>query len=225
MKLKERFEKLKENKKLLRVLWILALIIFIVLFLRHSDYAKTRKYYNKGVKFYKEASYPFAESNFKYALWEKHTKKQECKIRINLALSIVTPITPESVTEDNFEESISRLEEARDYLTENDCAHKDDTAGHSRKAQRLKEEIDEYIEQLKKQKESSEKEKEDKDKKSADQDKQKAEEEEKKKQQEKQNKLREEIKSIEEEGMSERTENLDLYKSWNLDLNFSDKSW
>ena len=69
----------------------------------------------------------------------------ECKSRINYALSITTPITKESVTPKNIDESIERLEEARSILVQHDCAHMYDSDGHNKKAQTLKEEIDDGI--------------------------------------------------------------------------------
>lgn len=249
--MKEKIAKLTNNKKLLKVLWVICLVLFVLLFLRYRKYKPMKLDYNNGRMFYKMGEYEQAESHFVMALWERKTKRQECKIRINLALSIVAPITPESVNADNLEESIARLEYARDILTENDCAHENDSDGHNKKAQRLKEEIDEYIKKLREQNPPPE----DQDKKENNQnkenagnkdssgdddtnkdgseskenlEKQKRDEQERKQQEEeakKQQELRDTFKQIEQEGLSDRNNTLAEYESWgNFDYS-SGKNW
>lgn len=199
------------RKKLLKILWFICALVFIILFIRYKTYKQAIIYYNKGIKHFKQQEFGDAESYFKNAIWEKHTKKQECKMRINLALSITTPITPESVTPDNLDENIARLEMARDYLTVNDCAHENDSNGHSVKAQILKEEIDAYIEQLKKQCEQMEEE----EKKDEPQEDDKKEEDEKERQmQQKKQELKKEFEKLEQAGLDERTQTLPEYKEW-----------
>ena len=160
MNIKLLIASIKENKKLQRMLWFLCLALFVLLYIRYRTYKPMKFCYNIGVDSFKMEDYDNAEQYFRYALLEKHTKRQECKIRINEALSITTPITPESVNLDNFDEQIERLETARDILLTDGCANKDDTKGHSRKAQKLKEEIEDYIEFLKDQKKQQEEEQE-----------------------------------------------------------------
>ena len=129
------------------------------------------------------------------------------------------PITPESVTPENLDEQIARLEEARDYLIENDCAHMDDSNGHNKQAQTLKEEIDRYIEELKEQnKEPDEEDKTDEQK----QDEKNKQEEEKKRQEaekrneqnKKQMELEETFNKIEQQGIAERNASIEQYDSW-----------
>lgn len=60
-------------------------------------------------------------------------------------------IDPEGVTKENLDEVIDILEGAKDILIENDCAHRDDEDGHYEDAQTLKDEIDAFEEQLRKQ--------------------------------------------------------------------------
>jgi len=142
----------KVNKKVLgRILWLMCLVAFLVTFYFVRQYRNVALYYNAGNRYYKTQLYETAESYYKQALWENHTKRQECKIRINLALAIVKPITPMVVNSDNLDEMIARLEYAIEILVENECAHMDDSNGHSKKAQTLKEEIEAYIEELKEQ--------------------------------------------------------------------------
>ncbi len=120
----------------MRILWVVCFVLMLLFFVRYRTYREVVADYNLGVKMLKSGSYETAENLFQAALWDKHTKRQECKIRINYALSIVKPITPESVTEENFDESIQRLEEAISVLTENDCAHENDSNGHSKGTER-----------------------------------------------------------------------------------------
>lgn len=230
MNIKEVINSVKQNKKIMRVLWILCLVLFVVLFSRYMKYKQAKKYYNLGVKNFREENYEEAERYFGYAINHKHTKRFECKARINKALSITTPITPDSVNAENLDENIERLEEAIDVLIHNDCAHKDDSNGHSRKAQKLKEEIEEYIEYLKEQNKEEEEEKKDDDKPDAGQDddeeKKKQEEEERRKQEEQQKQLKEQFNQLEQQGLEERTTDLELYKAWGSgDIFYSGKQW
>ena len=232
MNIKSLFNKIFENKRLFTILWLICLVLFILLFVRHGKYKPARVNYNKGVKCFREGDYEDAEYYFQQAMWRKHTKRDECKFRINKALSITTPITPESVTPENLDESIERLEEARDFLTQNDCAHKNDSKGHNRKAQKLKEEIDEYIEFLKSNNPKPENNKDPsddgkKDDSSTDEEeKRKALEEEKRRQMEEQQKLKEVFDKVETEGLKERNENLELYNAWNSkSIYYSGKNW
>ena len=222
-KTKQFLQKLN-NKKVRRVLYVICLVLFVVLFVRYKIYKQAKIYYNKGVNFYKDEDYYFAEKYFSYSLLYKIPKRLECKSRINYALSITTPITKESVTPENFDESIERLTEARDILVQHDCAHMYDSDGHNKKAQTLKEEIDEYIEYLKSEKEKTkEEEKAENDDKGSEKDKNK---EEAKKLREEEAKLEEVFGQIEQEGLNERTNNLNTYEQWSTKSTYySGKSW
>lgn len=233
-KVKQLLQKLN-NKKVLRVLWVICLVLFVVLFVRYKMYKQGKIYYNKGVKYYKDEDYYFAEKYFSYSIVYNIPKRLECKARINYALSITTPITIDSITLDNIDESIERLEEARNILVQHDCAHLYDSDGHSRKAQTLKEEIDEYIEYLKSEKEKLEEEKkakngdngsdEDK-KKEGKKNEEEKKQEEAKKLKEEEAKLEEVFGQIEQEGLNERTNNLNTYEQWSTESTYySGKSW
>ena len=228
-KTKQFLQKLN-NKKIRRVLYVVCLVLFVVLFVRYKIYKQAKIYYNKGVNFYQDEDYYFAEKYFSYSLLYKIPKRLECKSRINYALSITTPITKESVTPKNIDESIERLEEARSILVQHDCAHMYDSDGHNKKAQTLKQEIDEYIEYLKSEKEKFEEEKKaDNLDKSSDEDKKNEEEkkkEEAKKLREEEAKLEEVFGQIEQEGLNERTNNLNTYEQWSTESTYySGKSW
>ena len=55
----------------------------------------------------------------------------------------------DAVTEENLDETIELLDDARNILVENGCAHRNDEDGHNKDAQTLKDEIDAFEEQLK----------------------------------------------------------------------------
>lgn len=233
-KVKQLLQKLN-NKKVLRVLWVICLVLFVVLFVRYKMYKQGKIYYNKGVKYYKDEDYYFAEKYFSYSIVYNIPKRLECKARINYALSITTPITIDSITLDNIDENIERLEEARSILVQHDCAHLYDSDGHNKKAQTLKEEIDEYIEYLKSEKEKLEEEKKaqngdngsDEDKKKEDKkNEEEKKQEEAKKLKEEEAKLEEVFGQIEQEGLNERTNNLNTYEQWSTESTYySGKSW
>lgn len=230
MSKKKAFEYLKQNKKIMRVLWIICLLLFLLLHFRSTRYAQFKRLYNVGVSQFKGGEYENAEAYFESAMWEKHSKKMECKARINQALSITTPITEDIVTNENLDSYIERLEEAKDVLTRNDCAHENDSNGHSRKAQKLKEEIDEYIEYLKEQNPPEEKPEDgDESKEKSTEEADKEEEERLKREQElkaKEQELKESFKQIEEAGLNERNVNLEKYDAWSKDYDYySGKSW
>ena len=108
-------------------------------------------HYNRGITYYTSKDYLNAEKEFRKALKATHPSDEErdCKIRINLALSMVKPLTPDSITLDNVDYAIKILEEARSILCERGCADMEDKEWHSDDAQTLKKEIDAYIEMLK----------------------------------------------------------------------------
>lgn len=237
------WQKINNNKKMFwRIMWVICLVVFLILFLIRREYAACARYYNAGNGYYRLKMYDTAENYYKQALWEKHTKGQECKIRINLALSIVKPITPMAVNADNLDEMIERLEYAIEILVENDCAHMDDSNGHNRKAQTLKEEIEAYIEELKKnnppEENKSEKDEEEQ-KKQNQQNKQNQsqQEEQKKKEQEererkereekeaKQKELREIMDATEKQGEEQRNRALQTYEDSSYFWSSEDKSW
>lgn len=106
-------------------------------------------HYNNGNVYYNEGDYQGAEEEYRTALGYKPRGERDCMTRINLALAIVKQIDPESVTAENLDETIELLDDARNILVENGCAHRDDEDGHNKDAQTLKDEIDVFEEQLK----------------------------------------------------------------------------
>ncbi len=106
-------------------------------------------HYNQGNIYYNNGDYEGAEEEYRSALKRYPGGDRDCLTRINLALSIVKQVDVESITEDNLDDSLKLLDDARDILVENGCAHRDDEDGHNKDAQTLKDEIDAFEEQLK----------------------------------------------------------------------------
>lgn len=138
----------KMSDKTVKIIWGVLAVLFLLLLIRYERNKWFIKYYNLGKGFYLISEYELAESSFEDALYRNPKGKKDCNTRVNLALSMVKQVPPESVTKENFQECIDKLEEAKDLLLENGCAHDSDSNGHDKDAQTLKEEIDEYIKQL-----------------------------------------------------------------------------
>lgn len=108
-------------------------------------------HYNNGNIHYQCGEYEQAIEDYKQALEVGAPHEgEECDIRVNLALAIIGTLPENYSAPENIEQSIQTLEEARDYLLEEECAL-DEGEGHDDEAQQLKEEIDKLIEQLKQQ--------------------------------------------------------------------------
>lgn len=114
-------------------------------------------WYNLGNEYYENGDYEEAEAAYLKAIECGIPFEKECPVKVNLALSMLAQLD-----EDEWDEfyyclgpddlnSVSRKVEktllnARDILTEDECAHEDDENGHDEQAQLLKDEIDELLE-------------------------------------------------------------------------------
>lgn len=110
-------------------------------------------HYNNGDVLYEQGRYEEAIEEYDKALALYPPKLKECPIRINKALSMVGTLgenfcNVDLTDNDEIEETIDYLYEAIDVLTEDGCAN-DKGTGHSRTAEKLKEQIEELIEELK----------------------------------------------------------------------------
>jgi len=103
--------------------------------------------YNRGNIFYSLGDYDRAIAEYDLALSYNPPEPADCMIRVNYALALITPIDPDNINEDNLEEVLDILDEARDILCEDGCAN-DKGTGHYDPAQTLKDEIDEFEEEL-----------------------------------------------------------------------------
>ena len=103
--------------------------------------------FNRGNIFYKLGDYQKAKEEYQTALNLYPEDPYDCKIRVNYALSYVTPIDVKAINEDNYKDTIEICETAKKILSEKGCATKDNK-GHYYAAQKLYNEIDEFIKQL-----------------------------------------------------------------------------
>ena len=103
--------------------------------------------YNRGNIFYSLGDYDRAIAEYYLALSYNPPEPADCMIRVNYALALIAPIDPDKINEDNLEEVLDILDEARDILCEDGCAN-DKGTGHYDPAQTLKDEIDEFEEEL-----------------------------------------------------------------------------
>ena len=96
-------------------------------------------FYNHGNIYYQEKNYNRAIDRYNIALKKNPPEDKVCDIQINLALSILG-----LMENDNKK---SHLQEAREVLYKNDCAHENDDKGKSKQAEELEEEIKEQEKQ------------------------------------------------------------------------------
>ena len=114
-------------------------------------------WYNIGNYHFENGEYEEAEEAYLKALECGIPYEKECPVRVNLALSMLYQISDEEWDEFYFctgprdlnahSRKVEKiLLEARDILTADGCAGEDDEQGHDKEAQKLKDEIDELLE-------------------------------------------------------------------------------
>ena len=111
-------------------------------------------HYNNGNVFYQQGLYDEAIDEYNEALELYPPQMKECAIRINIAVTMRDTLgenfaNVDLTDVDEIDEAIEVLEDAIDVLTEDGCAD-DKGKGHNKTAQKLKEELEDLIEQLKK---------------------------------------------------------------------------
>ncbi|MCI8546214.1 MAG: hypothetical protein HFJ44_03165 [Clostridia bacterium] len=232
------------NKKILTIIEIILLLILIKLFLTFllngifiAKYNKEKYdindlkvlslinfpesyiyHYNQGNVLYQNGKYDEAIEEY-YKSLEKHPpEKKECAIRINLTLAKLK--TLKSETEENKKKNIEILKQARKILCENGCANEEDSNGHSKKAQELKEDIDKKLKQLEEDKEENS---------SDEKNKEEQEKEEKSKENNKTKEAEEKLMKIQEQTIGERQKELeDNEMLWSDDYSYiyyDGKTW
>ena len=107
-------------------------------------------HFNRGNIYYQLGDYEKAKQEYQMALNLMPPDPYDCKIRVNYALSHVTPIDVKSINEDNYKDVIEICETAKAILAEKDCATENND-GHYYAAQKLYNEINEFEEQLRQQ--------------------------------------------------------------------------
>ncbi len=110
-------------------------------------------YYNEGNISYQKEDYVAAIEDYKQALELNPPESKECSIRVNLSLAMIYNLDDNYASPEKIEDTIALLKEARDVLLEEGCANNQGD-GHDATAQKLKEEIDEFIKQLEQQQQS-----------------------------------------------------------------------
>ena len=106
-------------------------------------------HYNLGNAAYEKEEYDNAIHEYQIALGLFPTHPDECNIRINLALSLLKKIDFEDLSSTSkVEDAVKILLSAREVLTEENCANREDDSGHNEEAEKLKKYIDELLKQL-----------------------------------------------------------------------------
>ena len=177
------------RKKLIIISVILVIILLILLL--SLPY---KILYNIGNKLYEDQNYTKAIKVYNVALKFFPYKYDECSIRINLALATLKPIDDYTDIYSNKDKILIILNNAEDILCEKGCAHKEDSNGHSREAEKLKEDIEKMKKKLSEEEENENQ------------------QEEQENNNSKQNETKEEkLKEIQSQGIQERKEKLDSY--------------
>lgn len=158
-------------RRLMAAIWtILAMFIVILLLADYTNNKMIEKYeqgkyeqnpfgflgfvephvnhYNRGNIYYSLGQYELAEAEYEQAMRSNLDEPQDCRLRVNYALSLVEQIDPNNITDENLDEVLDILNRARDILCENGCASRNDNSGHYPDAQTLKNEIDAFEEWL-----------------------------------------------------------------------------
>lgn len=99
-------------------------------------------YYNQGNAAYVRKDYRQAVMYYRQALDRFPAHPDECRIRVNLALSML------ALLDENAEGFGAGLLAAREVLTEENCASLTGNEGHSETAEILKQDIDDMLSQL-----------------------------------------------------------------------------
>ena len=196
------------NKKLV-IVYVIIILIFIILIIQLPYTLK----YNFGNALYKKKDYENAITEYKRALELFPLKYKECKIRINLALSMLKTISEK----DKLEKKLEVLYSAKEVLCEDGCANVNDDNGHSEDAEKLKKDIEREIEKLEKQMKTENK---DDDKENNEDSKDEKSKEEK----EVQEKL-EKLEQIQSKSLEERQEELEYYNNLNDFEYYQGKNW
>ena len=107
-------------------------------------------HYNYGNVLYNNGEYESAIDEYKKALKGIVPTLKECSIRINYTLAICKTVQVDEKDEASIRNAIEKYESAINILTEDGCANKNDSNGHSKVAEQLKRDIQKEIDRLKK---------------------------------------------------------------------------
>ena len=171
-------------------------------------------HYNTGNIHFENKEYEEAIKEYKEALDLKPGKDEECSVRINLALAMVYGLGEDYASEENRENSLKVLKEAKQVLLENGC-DTEDGDGHNKTAQELKEEIDDMIRKLDPKKSEEQEEEEDKPDKPDEPDEPADVDEQ----------IEQELKKEQREAFEVRTETMNQYEEEEIEFDFGGKVW
>lgn len=101
-------------------------------------------HYNAGNMYYEKGEYKLAIKEYQQAMKREPKKDHVCDIRVNIALSMLATLPEEYASEENVENTVKVLNEARDILIKDGCAAKEGD-GHDDEATKLKKEIDNIL--------------------------------------------------------------------------------
>ena len=104
-------------------------------------------YYNDGNILYRQGKYEEAIEEYEKAIEAGIPELSECPVRINMALAKVATLDKNYKEPEHIDESLEILYAARDMLLEDGCATEDGD-GHSKRAERLKRDIEAAIKEL-----------------------------------------------------------------------------
>ncbi|MBR2523843.1 MAG: tetratricopeptide repeat protein, partial [Clostridiales bacterium] len=104
-------------------------------------------HYNNGNILYRQGKYEEAIEEYQNAIDSHIPLYSECPVRINMALSMIAQLDKNYKDDEHRARSLEILNDARDVLLEDDCAN-EKGKGHSKRAERLKRDIEAAIEEL-----------------------------------------------------------------------------
>ncbi len=170
-------------------------------------------YYNYGDILYQKGEYEEAIKQYEKALKGNPPEDRECSIRINYALAVCETVKVNEKDQESIKSAIETYENAINILTEKGCANKNDNNGHSQKAEKLKRDIQNEIDRLKKLL---------KDDGNTGQEEQP---EENNKSEEEVESIEEKIQNIKEEAIKDQRETENRFNHSDRDYNMEDKNW
>lgn len=161
---------MRKASVIITVLALLALMIFSVAYFSNEEWIRNYNdgnyqknaysflgftqpvvaLYNEGNACFQTGQYEVAKTKYEKALEAVHTSRQDCDIRINLALAMVAGIDLDNM--DDKKEIKDKLEKAKDVIKENGYA-KEDGTGSDKDAQKLLDEINVLLKQMDEEKE------------------------------------------------------------------------
>ena len=163
--------------------------------------------YNYANILYKNEKYEKAIAEYEKALKNVTATEKECMVRINYALAICKNVKLNEGNQESINKAINEYQNAVKILTERNCDR------HNSDALRLKQEIENEINRLKRLQDSSSQENNEK------------EQDENEQQSKNQETIETEMKKIKEEAIKEQKEKQEIFKDFNKSYKSTEKNW